>query len=81
MRVLYGLFYLWGPAKQMANFSQIGSFVGALVIALQFPASNVAGYTKRTTGTAFVFLAYCIGNIIGEHFDSSGRDTFHGPMS
>lgn len=31
------------------------------------PASNVGGYTKRTTATAFVFLAYCIGNIIGPH--------------
>jgi hypothetical protein len=39
--------------------------VGSLVIALQLPASNVGGYTKRTTGTAFVFLAYCVGNIIG----------------
>lgn len=31
------------------------------------PASNVGGYTKRTTATAFVFLAYCIGNVIGPH--------------
>ena len=31
------------------------------------PASNVGGYTKRTTATAFVFLAYCIGNIVGPH--------------
>lgn len=36
-----------------------------MVIALQLPASNVGGYTKRTTSTAFVFLAYCVGNIIG----------------
>lgn len=50
----------------LAKKTQVGSYVGGLVIALQFPASNVAGYTKRTTGTAFVFLAYCIGNIIGE---------------
>ncbi|KPI38031.1 putative transporter [Cyphellophora attinorum] len=49
----------------LAGYYMVGSFVGALVIALQFPASNVAGYTKRTTSTAFVFLAYCIGNIIG----------------
>lgn len=49
----------------LAGYYLIGSYVGGLVIALQFPASNVAGYTKRTTGTAFVFLAYCIGNIIG----------------
>lgn len=52
----------------IANIIKVGSYVGGLVIALQFPASNVAGYTKRTTGTAFVFLAYCIGNIIGEYY-------------
>ncbi|RDW75925.1 putative MFS protein [Coleophoma crateriformis] len=44
-----------------------GSFVSALVVALQMPASNLGGYTKRVTGTAFVFLAYCLGNIIGPH--------------
>jgi hypothetical protein len=31
------------------------------------PSSNMGGYTKRVTATAFVFLAYCIGNIIGPH--------------
>lgn len=46
---------------------QIGSFVSSLVLALQLPATNVAGYTKRVTSTAVVFLAYCIGNIIGPH--------------
>lgn len=44
-----------------------GSYVASLVIALQLPASNVGGYTKRVTATAFVFLAYCAGNIIGPH--------------
>lgn len=44
-----------------------GSFVASLVIALQLPANNVAGYTKRVTSTALVFLAYCAGNIIGPH--------------
>lgn len=29
------------------------------------PASNIGGYTKRVTATAFVFLGYCVGNIIG----------------
>ncbi|GKZ29584.1 hypothetical protein AbraIFM66950_005616 [Aspergillus brasiliensis] len=45
----------------------IGSFVTSLVLALHLPASNMGGYTKRVTATAFVFLAYCIGNIIGPH--------------
>ncbi|CCF42102.1 allantoate permease [Colletotrichum higginsianum] len=49
------------------NDSTCSSFTGALIVALQMPASNVGGYTKRTTATAFVFLAYCIGNIIGPH--------------
>ncbi|KAI0574642.1 MFS general substrate transporter [Pyrenophora tritici-repentis] len=49
----------------LAGYYMLGSYVGSLVIALQLPASNVGGYTKRTTGTAVVFMAYCIGNIIG----------------
>ncbi|KAJ1323285.1 MFS transporter ACS family allantoate permease [Microdochium nivale] len=44
-----------------------GSYVCSLVIALQLPASNVAGYTKRVTATALTFSAYCIGNVIGPH--------------
>jgi hypothetical protein len=31
------------------------------------PATNLGGYTKRSTGVALVFLAYCAGNIIGPH--------------
>lgn len=27
----------------------------------------MGGYTKRVTATALVFLAYCVGNIIGLH--------------
>ncbi|KAH8652352.1 major facilitator superfamily domain-containing protein [Xylariales sp. PMI_506] len=49
----------------LAGYYICASFVGALIVALQMPASNVGGYTKRTTATAFVFLAYCAGNIIG----------------
>lgn len=48
-------------------FQQAPAFVGSLVVALQMPSANLGGYTKRTTATAFVFLAYCIGNIIGPH--------------
>jgi sugar phosphate permease len=44
-----------------------GSFVSSLVVALQMPATNLGGYTKRMTGTALVFAAYCVGNIVGPH--------------
>ncbi|KAJ1714528.1 MFS transporter [Aspergillus flavus] len=45
----------------------LGAYVSSLVLSLQMPSSNMGGYTKRVTATAFVFLAYCIGNIIGPH--------------
>lgn len=51
----------------LVPYYAIGSFVASLVLALQMPSTNVAGYTKRVTATSFVFLAYCIGNIIGPH--------------
>ncbi|KAM5385482.1 hypothetical protein ACJZ2D_000681 [Fusarium nematophilum] len=45
----------------------IGGFVTSLVLALQMPATNIGGYTKRITASAIVFTAYCVGNIIGPH--------------
>ncbi|KPI34386.1 putative transporter [Cyphellophora attinorum] len=51
----------------LVSYYIIGSFVASLVLALQLPASNLGGYTKRVTGTAVVFLAYCAGNIVGPH--------------
>lgn len=43
----------------------VAAYVASLVQALQMPASNLGGYTKRFTATAFVFVAYCIGMING----------------
>ncbi|KAF6803233.1 MFS transporter [Colletotrichum sojae] len=45
----------------------VGAFVASLVLALQMPATNLGGYTKRITASAIVFTAYCVGNIIGPH--------------
>lgn len=64
----------WLPRTSHANnvgvlmgYYMSGSYVCSLVLALQMPAANLGGYTKRTTGSALVFLAYCAGNIIGPH--------------
>ncbi|KAJ4373757.1 hypothetical protein N0V83_002496 [Neocucurbitaria cava] len=51
----------------LAGYYIAVSYTASLVLGLQMPATNVAGYTKRVTATAMVFLAYCIGNIIGPH--------------
>ncbi|KAL4802606.1 major facilitator superfamily domain-containing protein [Aspergillus unguis] len=44
-----------------------GAYVCSLVLALQMPATNLGGYTKRVTSVGLVFIAYCAGNIIGPH--------------
>jgi hypothetical protein len=51
----------------LVSYYLCGGFVSSLVVALQMPATNLGGYTKRVTGTAVVFAAYCVGNIIGPH--------------
>ncbi|RSM15848.1 hypothetical protein CDV31_004790 [Fusarium ambrosium] len=45
----------------------VGAFVTSLVLAMQMPATNLGGYTKRITASAMVFIAYCAGNVIGPH--------------
>lgn len=38
------------------------------VALLSLIATNVAGYTKKTTVAAMYLIAYCVGNIIGAFF-------------
>ena len=40
----------------------------AFVALLSLVATNVAGYTKKTTVAALYLIGYCVGNIIGEPF-------------
>ncbi|KAL5358626.1 major facilitator superfamily domain-containing protein [Aspergillus floccosus] len=69
---IIGISLLWQLPRSnrygvLFGYYILGAYVSSLVLALQMPSTNTAGYTKRVTSTAFVFLAYCIGNIIGPH--------------
>ncbi|KAH8651270.1 MFS allantoate transporter [Xylariales sp. PMI_506] len=69
---IIGVVLLWKLDRSnigglLAGYYIAVSFCSSLVLGLQMPATNVAGYTKRVTATAMVFLAYCAGNIIGPH--------------
>ena len=46
---------LWLCSLQSVGFS----------LSLTMVSSNVAGYTKKTVTGAFLFVGYCVGNIIG----------------
>lgn len=41
------------------------AFAAGLPLTLSLIASNVAGYTKKTTVSAVLFVGYCVGNIVG----------------
>ena len=73
MPTIIGVCLLWRLSHEtqkigvLFGYYILGAYVCSLVLALQMPATNMGGYTKRTASVALVFLAYCIGNIIGPH--------------
>ncbi|KAL0935631.1 MFS transporter [Colletotrichum truncatum] len=70
---ILGCVMMWKLDRQhhkigvLFGYYLVGAFVASLVLALQMPATNLGGYTKRITASAIVFTAYCVGNIIGPH--------------
>lgn len=44
------------------------------VALLSLIATNVAGYTKKTTVAAIYLICYCIGNIIGQSISQARRE-------
>ncbi|KFZ19456.1 hypothetical protein V501_00658 [Pseudogymnoascus sp. VKM F-4519 (FW-2642)] len=41
------------------------AFSGGMPLSISIVASDIAGYTKKTTVLAILFIAYCAGNIVG----------------
>lgn len=74
-----------GKIGVLIGYYIAGSFVTSLVLAMQMPGANLGGYTKRMTGTAVVFLAYCAGRIPHHAtrfyvLTSASQETSLGPM-
>ncbi|EYB23618.1 hypothetical protein FG05_02945 [Fusarium graminearum] len=70
---IIGVCLLWKMDREhhkvgvLFGYYIVGGFVCSLVLAIQMPAGNLGGYTKRMTASAMVFIAYCVGNIVGPH--------------
>ncbi|KAL5339026.1 major facilitator superfamily domain-containing protein [Aspergillus crustosus] len=43
-------------------------FAANTPLSLSLVSSNVAGFTKRSATSAFIFIGYCVGNIAGPQF-------------
>ncbi|UZP38204.1 hypothetical protein NXS19_006020 [Fusarium pseudograminearum] len=70
---IVGVCLLWKMDREhhkvgvLFGYYIVGGFVCSLVLAMQMPAGNLGGYTKRMTASAMVFIAYCVGNVVGPH--------------
>ncbi|KAI9930749.1 hypothetical protein MW887_011506 [Aspergillus wentii] len=62
---------------KLADDNMVGRLVGLslgavfatnIPLSLSIITSNVAGFTKKSTVSALLFIAYCVGNIVGPQF-------------
>lgn len=71
----------WGyrPAAPVVGYSIIGFFGPVVGLIITLAAGNVAGETKKSFTASAVFVAYCVGNIIGPQLVKSQTKSQHYP--
>ncbi|KAJ5893244.1 MFS general substrate transporter [Penicillium taxi] len=71
----------WGhkPVTPVVGYSLLGFFGPVVGLIISLGASNVAGDTKRSFTASAVFVAYCVGNIIGPQLIRSQTKSQHYP--
>ncbi|CAI7665904.1 unnamed protein product [Penicillium glandicola] len=70
---MVGMLLIWkldadNQAGKMTGLCLGGVFAANIPLSLSLISSNVAGLTKKSTVSALMFAAYCIGNIAGPQF-------------
>lgn len=71
----------WGyrPVAPVVGYSIIGFFGPVVGLTVALGAANVAGETKKSFMASAVFVAYCVGNIIGPQMVRSQSKDRHYP--
>ena len=71
----------WGhkPITPVAGYSLLGFFGPVVSLTISLGAGNVAGETKKSFMAGAVFVAYCVGNIIGPQLVKSQTKAQHYP--
>ncbi|KAJ5159382.1 uncharacterized protein N7482_006386 [Penicillium canariense] len=70
---MIGMILIWkldsdSRAGRMTGLCLGAVFAANIPLSLSLISSNVAGFTKKSTVSALMFVAYCIGNIVGPQF-------------
>lgn len=66
-------------ALPVAGYSIIGTFGAVVSQTIVIGMSNVAGATKKSAMAANIFVAYCVGNIVGPQLIKSQTKSRHYP--
>ncbi|KAI0895274.1 MFS general substrate transporter [Annulohypoxylon nitens] len=66
-------------AAPVVGYTLTGTFGGVVSLIITIGMSNVAGHTKKSFTSATIFVAYCVGNIIGPQLIKSQTKTSHYP--
>ncbi|KAL3423659.1 allantoate transport protein [Phlyctema vagabunda] len=66
-------------ATPVAGYSIIGTFGAVVSLIITVGMSNVAGQTKKSFMAATIFVAYCVGNIVGPQLIKSQTKIRHYP--
>lgn len=76
---MIGMIMIWkldddNHAGKMAGLCLGAVFAVNIPLSLSIISSNVAGFTKKSTVSALLFVAYCVGNIVGPQFFNPSED-------
>lgn len=66
-------------AAPIVGYSITGFFGGTVSLIITIGMANVAGHTKKSFMAATIFVAYCVGNIVGPQLIWSQTKTRHYP--
>ncbi|POR35550.1 Putative transporter [Tolypocladium paradoxum] len=66
-------------AAPVVGYSITGFFGGTVSLIITIGMSNVAGHTKKSFMAATIFVAYCVGNIVGPQLVWSQTKSEHYP--
>ncbi|KAF9890765.1 hypothetical protein FE257_005634 [Aspergillus nanangensis] len=54
--------------SRLAGFWLVTAIAPAFPVMVSLVASNIAGFTKKSTTVAMFFVTYCVGNLVGPQF-------------
>lgn len=71
--------WTYHAAAPVVGYSITGTFGGVVSLIITIGMSNVAGHTKKSFMAATIFVAYCVGNIVGPQLVHSQSKAQHYP--